>query len=102
MGEGGYVGYTTSKAGIVGLTRSFARDFGPDNIRVNAILPGWIITPRQEKLQINADAEAQIPTHQAQKRKLYPPDVARMTLFLAAEDSQMITGQGFIVDGGWS
>lgn len=102
MGEGGYVGYTTSKAGIVGLTRSLARDFGTHNIRVNAILPGWIITPRQEKLWINDEAETQIKTHQALKRKLYPPDVARMTLFLAAGDSQMITGQSFIVDGGWS
>ncbi len=102
MGEGGYVCYTTAKAAIVGLTRSLARDFGLHDIRVNAILPGWVITPRQEQLWIDAAAEKLIAERQAIKRKLLPPDVARMSLFLGADDSQMITGQSFIVDGGWS
>ena len=102
IGEGGYVCYTTAKAAIIGLTRSLARDFGQHGIRVKAILPGWIITPRQETLWFNASSEAQIMERQAIKRKLLPADVARMTLFLAAEDSNAITGQSFIVDGGWS
>jgi D-xylose 1-dehydrogenase len=102
IGEGGYVGYTTAKAGIVGMTRSLARDFGPHGIRVNAILPGWIITPRQEALWFDANSDAQIRERQSIKRRLLPPDVARMALFLAAEDSSGITGQSMIVDGGWS
>jgi NAD(P)-dependent dehydrogenase (short-subunit alcohol dehydrogenase family) len=102
MGEGGYVCYTTAKAAIVGLTRSFARDFGPHNIRANAILPGWVMTERQLRLWVDAAAEARIFEQQALKQKLYPADVARMTLFLAADDSRMITGQSFIVDGGWN
>jgi NAD(P)-dependent dehydrogenase (short-subunit alcohol dehydrogenase family) len=102
IGEGGYVGYTTAKAGIIGMTRSLARDFGSHGIQVNAILPGWIITPRQETLWFDSGSDAQIQERQAIKRRLLPPDVARMALFLAAEDSSAITGQSMIVDGGWS
>jgi NAD(P)-dependent dehydrogenase (short-subunit alcohol dehydrogenase family) len=102
MGEGGYVCYTTAKAAIFGLTRSLARDFGPVDIRVNAVLPGWVMTERQLKLWITPGAEAEINEKQALKHKLYPADVARMVLFLAADDSAMTTGQSFVVDGGWS
>ena len=101
MGEGGYVCYTTAKAAIVGLTRSLARDFGGAGIRVNAILPGWVMTERQVRLWLDEEGERQIYERQALKHKLYPDDVARMVLFLAAADSRMITGQSFIVDGGW-
>lgn len=102
MGEGGYVCYTTSKAGIYGMTRSLARDFGPAGIRVNAILPGWIITPRQKELWLDEEGERQIMERQALKDFLLPEHVAGMALFLASDDSRMITGQGMIVDGGWS
>ena len=101
MGEGGYVCYTTAKAAIVGLTRSLARDFGEAGIRVNAILPGWVMTERQVRLWLDEEGERMICERQALKHKLYPDDVARMVLFLAAADSRMITGQSFIVDGGW-
>ena len=102
MGEGGYVCYTTAKAAIYGMTRSLARDFGEASIRVNAVLPGWVMTERQIKLWITPEAEQQINENQAIKRKLLPADVARTVLFLAADDSEMTTGQSFVVDGGWS
>ena len=101
MGEGGYVCYTTAKAAIVGLTRSLARDFGESEVRVNAVLPGWVMTERQVALWLDEEGERMICERQAIKRKLYPDDIARMVLFLAADDSRMITGQSFIVDGGW-
>ena len=102
MGEGGYVCYTTAKSAVIGLTRSIARDFGEGNIRANAILPGWVMTDRQIDLWLTAEGEQEINDRQALKHKLYPEDVRRMALFLASDDSQMITGQSFIVDGGWS
>ena len=101
MGEGGYVCYTTAKAGIYGMTRSLAREFGAADIRVNAVLPGWVLTPRQIERWITAEAEREIEEKQALKHKLYPEDIARMVLFLAADDSRMTTGQSFVVDGGW-
>ena len=101
MGEGGYVCYTTAKAAIVGLTRSLARDFGESNVRVNAVLPGWVMTERQIALWLDEEGERMLYERQALKHKLYPDDIARMVLFLAADDSRMITGQSFIVDGGW-
>ena len=102
MGEGGYMCYTTAKAAIYGMTWSLARDFGPADIRVNAVLPGWIMTDRQLELWVTPEAEREIAEKQALKHKLYPADIARMVLFLAADDSAMTTGQGFVVDGGWS
>ena len=101
MGEGGYVCYTTAKAAIVGLTRSLARDFGEAGVRVNAVLPGWVMTERQVALWLDEEGERMIHERQALKHKLYPEDIARMVLFLAADDSRMISGQSFIVDGGW-
>ena len=101
MGEGGYVCYTTAKAAIVGLTRSLARDFGEAEVRVNAVLPGWVMTERQVALWLDEAGERMIHERQALKHPLQPEDIARMVLFLAADDSRMITGQSFIVDGGW-
>jgi NAD(P)-dependent dehydrogenase (short-subunit alcohol dehydrogenase family) len=85
---------------IYGLTRSLARDFGPADIRVNAVLPGWIMTERQLERWVTPEAELEIERNQALEHKLYPADIARMVLFLAADDSRMTTGQSFIVDGG--
>ncbi|MBS34905.1 MAG: 3-oxoacyl-ACP reductase [Thiotrichales bacterium] len=101
MGEGGYVCYTTAKAAIYGMTRSLARDFGAADIRVNTVLPGWVMTERQLSLWVTPEAEREIEEKQALKHKLMPADVARMVLFLAADDSAMTTGQSFIIDGGW-
>ena len=99
--EGGYPAYATCKAAVEGLTRSLARDLGPDRIRVNTIIPGWVMTERQMRLWLDAEGEAEIARRQWLKDKLQPDDVARMALFLAAEDSRMCTAQNFIVDAGW-
>ena len=101
VGDGDCPGYVTSKAAITGMTRALAREFGPERIRVNCMLPGWVLTERQIKLWLNAEGERQINDRQCLKDKLYPPDIARMVMFLAADDSRMCSSQNFIVDGGW-
>lgn len=100
--EGGYAVYTACKAGVQGLTRSFARDFGPANIRVNTVVPGWVMTERQVKLWLDEAGERQISELQCLKEKVYPPDIARMVLFLGADDSRLCTAQDFVVDAGWT
>lgn len=101
IGQGGMPGYTSAKAAIEGLTRGLARDLGPDNIRVNCIIPGWIMTERQISLWLTPEAEVDLMKNQCLKEKVYPDDVARLTLFLAADDSRMCTNQTWVVDGGW-
>ncbi|WP_413993484.1 SDR family NAD(P)-dependent oxidoreductase [Labrys okinawensis] len=99
-GAGPMTTYATAKAAVVGLTHSLAREFGPSNIRVNAISPGAVITERQRRLWISeADMEMFID-RQCMKRSLVPDDIARTALFLAADDSFMLTKQCIIVDGG--
>ena len=93
--------YVTAKAAVGGLTRALARELGPENIRVNCVLPGWVMTERQVKLWLNEAGERQIADRQCLTEKLYPADIARMVLFLAADDSRMCTSQNYIVDGGW-
>lgn len=93
--------YITSKAGIEGLTRLLARELGKDNIRVNCIIPGWIMTERQLRDWVTPEAAASIDRNQGLKHRLYPDDVARLMLWLAADDSRSCTGQNWIVDGGW-
>jgi NAD(P)-dependent dehydrogenase (short-subunit alcohol dehydrogenase family) len=93
--------YATAKAGIVGLTRTLAHELGPEGIRVNAVLPGAIVTERQKRLWYTAEYKAEIMASQALKRDILPDDVARLVLFLAADDSSAITNQSYIVDGGW-
>lgn len=97
----GMVGYTTAKAGIHGLVRTLARLLGPDNIRVNALLPGWTMTQRQLELRVDGVAQKQISDAQCLSARVMPDDIARMALFLAADDSAMCTQQCYIVDGGW-
>jgi NAD(P)-dependent dehydrogenase (short-subunit alcohol dehydrogenase family) len=93
--------YVAAKAAIVGLTRSFAHELGPHNIRVNAILPGAILTERQKQLWFTETYSAEILARQALKRHLHPDEVARLALFLAADDSSAITNQSYVIDGGW-
>ncbi len=100
VGQGGMPAYTTAKAAVEGLTRGMARDLGPDNIRVNCVVPGWIMTERQITLWLTPEAEANLIRSQCLKRKLVPADVARMVLWLAADDSRMCTSQLFVVDAG--
>lgn len=100
VGQGGMPAYTTAKAAVEGLTRGMARDLGPDNIRVNCVVPGWIMTERQIRLWLTPEGEANLIRSQCLKRKLVPEDVARMVLWLAADDSRMCTSQLFVVDAG--
>lgn len=101
IGQGGMPCYTTAKSAVQGLTRSLARDLGPHNIRVNAVVPGWIMTQRQLDLWLNPESEAELMTRQCLKRKLVPDDVARVVLFFASDDAGACTNQNYIVDGGW-
>lgn len=102
LGNGGYTVYTTSKAAVSGLTRGLARDLGPYNIRVNTVTPGWVMTERQLKLWVDAEAEKEIDRSQCLKGRVMPWHIARMILFLASDDAAMCTAQEFIVDGGWA
>jgi D-xylose 1-dehydrogenase len=92
--------YQAAKAAVIGMTRGLARDLGPGKIRLNAITPGWIMTQRQIDLWLTPQAEAGLMQAQCLKEKLYPPDIARMALWLAADDSALVTAQNFVVDGG--
>ena len=100
--QGGMPVYTTSKAAVRGLTRSLARDLGPYGIRVNTVVPGWVMTEKQLRLRVDAEAAREIDRNQCLPQRVQPADIARMTLFLGADDSAMCTAQDFIVDGGWT
>lgn len=93
--------YIAAKAAISGLTRTLAREVGKDNIRVNCILPGAIVTEKQERLVLTPEFKAEILARQSLKRHILPDEVVRLALFLAADDASAITGQGYVVDGGW-
>jgi len=92
--------YQAAKAATIGMTRGLARDLGGDGIRLNSITPGWIMTQRQIDLWLTPEAEADLMKAQVLKEKVYPPDIARMALFLASDDSRLISAQNFVVDGG--
>ena len=99
-GRPNLVGYTTAKAGILGLTRTLARELGPRHIRVNALVPGAIVTERQSALHRDAAADQAFLDAQCLKIRLDAGHVARATLFLAADDSDGMTGQHVLVDAG--
>ncbi|MCW5667527.1 MAG: SDR family oxidoreductase [Piscinibacter sp.] len=99
-GRPNLVGYTTAKAGILGLTRTLARELGARNIRVNAIVPGAIVTERQTALHRDPAADQAFLDAQCLKIRLAPAHVARPTLFLASDDADGITGQHVLVDAG--
>ncbi len=100
-GFGGMPIYTASKSAVLGLVRSLARDYGPYNVRVNSIAPGWIMTERQLTLWLTPEADAMRAERQCLKRRLTPEEIARVALFLASEEASAITAQSYIVDGGW-
>jgi NAD(P)-dependent dehydrogenase (short-subunit alcohol dehydrogenase family) len=100
-GRGGMAIYTTAKSGVLGLTRSLARDFGPFNIRVNAVAPGWILTERQKEKWVTPEGEASMLASQCLKRWLKPEEVARFVVFLASDEASACTSQHYVVDGGW-
>jgi len=100
MGNVGYPAYVTANAGITGMTRALAREFGPDRIRVNALAPGWVLTERQRRLWATPeDLEAHLH-RQCLKDHLVPEDITGGTLFLASDASRMMTGQVLVIDGG--
>lgn len=92
--------YITAKAGILGISKALATDYGQDNIRVNSILPGWVATPKQLEKWLSPEEEEELMKRVCLKKRLGAHDVANLALFLAADDSAMITSQEFIVDGG--
>ena len=93
-------GYVTAKAGVIGLTKALARDYGTHKIRVNAILPGWVATERQLQTWLTPNEESLWMQQVALRERLLPEDVANLALFLAAAESKMITGQSFTIDAG--
>jgi D-xylose 1-dehydrogenase len=99
--HGNMTGYTTAKAGIEGMTRGLARDLGKYNIRINTLVPGWVMTTRQLRDWVDASAQEEINRSQCLKHSLQPEDICAMALFLASDDSRMCTAQHYIVDGGW-
>ena len=101
MADTGYAAYITANAGIIGLTRTLAREFGPDRIRVNAIAPGWVLTDRQKQLWVTPDALASHLARQCLPDPILPADMAGSVLFLAADASRMMTSQTLILDGGF-
>lgn len=101
IGQGGMPCYTTAKSAIQGLTRGLARDLGPKNIRVNCVVPGWIMTERQVDMWLTPESEKELMDRQCIKRKLFPKDIARFVLFMASEEASACSNQSFVVDGGW-
>lgn len=100
LGLAGYPAYVTAKAAIIGLTRALARELGPGGIRVNALIPGWVMTARQKALWVTPEALQECLDQQSLKRPIDGEDVAHAALFLASRGAAMITGQSLIVDGG--
>jgi D-xylose 1-dehydrogenase len=100
LGPANMPAYVAAKAGLVGLTKALAREFGPRNIRVNAILPGWVATERQLELWLTPEAEAEWAKLVCLPGRITEADIAALALFLGADDSAMITGQHFVVDAG--
>ena len=98
--QGGMAGYATAKSAIMGLTRTLARDLGVYNIRVNCVVPGWIMTERQKKLWLNPEIEKATLEKQCIKRLLEPEDISKVVLFFASNQSSGISAQNYVVDGG--
>lgn len=102
LGNGGMPAYTMAKAAVHGLTRGLARDFGPFGIRVNTLLPGWVMTERQKALWFTPQAERVMLEGQCLKIHIQPEAIADMALFLASDAALACTAQEFTVDAGWS
>ena len=100
MGNAGYAIYTGANGAITAMTRSFAREFGPDQIRVNALAPGWVLTQKQKDMWATPEGLAEHLDRQCLKEHLEPADIVGGTLFLASKASKMMTGQALVIDGG--
>lgn len=100
LGQGNMPAYTTAKSAVMGLTRTIARDLGKFNIRVNCVVPGWIITDRQKKFWLTPEAEKEQLERQCIKRMLVPEDIAKAVLFFSSDQSSGCTAQNYVIDGG--
>lgn len=100
LGPSNMPGYVAAKAGLIGMTKALAKDYGEHFVRVNAILPGWVVTERQLKMWLTPEEESRWMEQVALPKRLLPENVAQLALFLAASDADMITGQSFTIDGG--
>ncbi len=100
LGMGGMASYTAAKSAILGLTRSLARDFGPDHIRVNAVMPGWVLTERQLQNWASPEALDEVANRMCWPDHMAPADMVGPVLFLASDAARLITGQAIVVDGG--
>lgn len=100
--QGGMPVYTTCKSAVQGLTRSLARDLGPFRIRVNTLVPGWVMTEKQIRLWVTPESKADLARSQCLPGELMPDHIAGAALFLASDDSAMMTAQNLVVDGGWT
>ncbi len=98
----GYAVYATCKSAMLGFTRVLARELGVDNIRVNCVVPGWVMTERQVNLWLDEKGEAAMDQNQCLPGRIVGADIAHMVMFLAADTSRMVTAQEFVVDAGWS
>lgn len=101
MATAGYPVYAASKAAVHGMTRGLARELGADNIRVNTLVPGWVMTEKQLQLWVDESARDLIKRSQCMTGSVMPQDIADMALFLASDAAAMCSAQNFIVDGGW-
>ena len=98
--SGGFPAYTTAKSAVHGLTRTMARDLGDHRIRVNTVVPGWIMTERQKELWVTPDLIERHRARQCLPDLLEPVHVARMVLFLASDDALMCTANNYMVEAG--
>lgn len=96
----GFVPYIAANAGITGLTRTLAREFGPDRIRINAIAPGWVLTPKQREMWVTPESLAEHMALQAIPDEIVEADIVGGVLFLASRAARMMTGQVMVIDGG--
>lgn len=101
MADTGYASYITANAGIVGMTRTLAREFGPDRIRVNAVAPGWVLTDKQKEMWVTPESLSRHLARQCLPDPIQPADMAGVVLFLASDSSRMMTSQTLILDGGY-
>ncbi len=100
LGLTGYPAYVAAKAAILGLSKSLARELGPAGIRVNSLVPGWVLTEKQQRLWATPEALAECLAQQALKQHIAEQDIAAAALFLASDASRMMTGQALVIDGG--